>query len=172
MSARTIFLMIFLACTAMLAVAGYFQFVKGLEPCPLCIFQRVGIIIVGVVALIAAVHGPRAVGVRIYSALGAITAILGGFISARHVWVQNLPADQVPECGPDLSFMLSSFPFMQMLETVLKGSGECADILLKFMGLTIPAWTLIAFSVMALLFIWQMFRRQAYGDLQLNIAPF
>lgn len=172
MSARTIFSMIFLACAAMLAVAGYFQFIKGLEPCPLCIFQRVGVFVVGLIALIATLHGPRAIGVRIYSAFGAAAAILGGFISARHVWVQNLPADQVPECGPDLSFMLSSFPFMQMLETVLKGSGECAEVLLRFMGLTIPAWTLIAFIVMALLFVWQVFRRQTYADSRLNIAPF
>jgi len=132
----------------MLLVAGYFQFIEHLEPCPLCILQRVAILVVGVIFLIAALHNPKTAGTRIYGALVAFVAIVGGSISAWHVRLQNLPEDQVPSCGPGLNFMLDNFPLTEAISMVLRGSGECAEVLWRFLGLSIPAWTLIAFSVL------------------------
>lgn len=167
MRSRSIFLFIFIACAAMLGVAGYFQFVEGMEPCPLCIFQRVVMFAVGVVALLAVLHNPHGFGNRVYGLFAGLLAIIGGLISARHVWIQNLPADQVPTCGPGLNFMLDNFPLMEALKTVLTGSGECAEVLLKFAGLTVPGWTLVAFSILALLSFWQVFRTQYRSGLKM-----
>lgn len=172
MTSRSVFLFIFIACAAMLGVAAYFQFVEGMEPCPLCIFQRVVMFAVGVVALLAVLHSPYGFGNRVYGFLVGTLAVIGGLISARHVWIQNLPADQVPTCGPGLSFMLDNFPLMDALKTVLTGSGECAEVLWKFAGLTVPGWTLVAFAILAILGWWQVFRSQYRRGIGLNVAKF
>lgn len=156
---RGVFVLGFLACLSMLLIAGYFQFVEHLEPCPLCILQRVMTLAVGVVFLLGALHNPRYVGRRVYGLLVLLTAGIGAAISARHVWVQNLPADQVPSCGPGLNFILENFPLNQAIDMVLRGSGECADVLWTFMGLSIPGWTLVAFVLMALVGLWKMLAR-------------
>ncbi|MDX1512496.1 MAG: disulfide bond formation protein B [Gammaproteobacteria bacterium] len=132
-------------CAGLLATALYFQHVMGLEPCPLCIFQRVFVIVLGILMLIAALHDPGRLWRRVYAAAILIVALLGVAVAGRHVWLQNLPPDQVPECGPGLEYMLDSFPLMQALEMVFKGSGECAEVQWTFLGLSIPAWTLIVF---------------------------
>lgn len=143
----------------MLAIAGYFQFVDHLEPCPLCILQRLFTLLVGLVMLLAVLHNPNKVGVRIYGLLAGLVALIGAGISARHVWLQNLPADQVPSCGPGLNFIVENFPLNEALNMVLRGSGECAEVLWTFMGISIPGWTFAAFSLLAVLAFVQVFRR-------------
>ena len=158
-SSRTVFLLGFILCLSMLLLAGYFQFVEHFEPCPLCILQRVVILIVAVIFLLASVHGPKVIGTRIYGGLIVLFALLGGGISAWHVRLQNLPADQVPSCGPGLNFMLDNFPFTEAITMVLHGSGECAEVLWQFLGLSIPAWTLVAFLILIVIGITQLFRK-------------
>jgi disulfide bond formation protein DsbB len=144
---RTLYVLGFVMCVAMMATAlFYFQRFLGLEPCPLCILQRVVVISLGAVLLVAAVHGPRGWGNRVYGALVTIIAAVGAGIAGRHVWLQSLPPDQVPECGPTLDYILQSFPFSKALELVLHGSGECAKVEWRLFGLSIPGWTLIAFA--------------------------
>tara|TARA_R110002050_G_scaffold9504_1_gene33060 strand:- start:204091 stop:204525 length:435 start_codon:yes stop_codon:yes gene_type:complete len=143
----------------MAGIAGYFQFVDNLEPCPLCILQRVFTMLVGLVLLIAVLHNPKTVGVRIYSFLAGLLALLGASISARHIWLQNLPEDQVPSCGPGLNFMLDNFPLSDTVNMVLRGSGECAEVLWTFIGISIPGWTLLAFISLATLSLIPLFRR-------------
>ena len=132
-------------CAVLLAVALYFQHVMGLEPCPLCIFQRIFVIALGLIMLAAAIHNPGRLWRRIYGAGMLVFALLGAGVAGRHVWLQNLPPDQVPECGPGLEYMLQSFPLFEALELVFKGSGECAEVQWTFLGLSIPAWTLVIF---------------------------
>jgi len=153
MNYRTLSFIGFLACAALIAAALYFQYVENLEPCPLCIFQRVAFMALGVVFLIAALHNPDALFKKIYALLAIICGITGIAIAGRHVWLQNLPEDQVPECGPGLEFMLETFPFRQVLETVLKGSGECADVLWTLFGISMPGWSLIWLIMLTLLSI-------------------
>ncbi|HYQ70710.1 MAG TPA: disulfide bond formation protein B [Gammaproteobacteria bacterium] len=144
---RTVFLLGFLACIAMMGTALiYFQFLLQLEPCPLCIMQRMVVISIAVVLLVATLHNPRGQGVRVYGALVTLVAATGAAIAGRHVYLQNLPPDQVPECGPGLDYILEVFPLSEALQMVLHGSGECAEVLWRFLGLSIPGWTLIAFS--------------------------
>ena len=144
----------FAACVGMMAFALFSQYVWGLEPCPLCIFQRVSLAAVGLVFLLAGLHPAGPVGRVIYALLIAASAGSGIAIAGRHVWLQNLPADQVPACGPGLDFMMDTFPFLEVLDMVLSGSGECAEVSWRFLGLTMPTWTLIAFIVLAAWGIW------------------
>lgn len=151
-SRRSLFLLIALACAAAIGFALYAQHVWGLEPCPLCIFQRVGVMAVGGVALLAAIHNPGQTGGRLWASLGIVATLAGGGVSVRHVWLQSLPADQVPACGPGLDYMLETMPMSNVLSKVLKGSGECASIDWTFLGMSMPFWTVVFFVfVLALL---------------------
>lgn len=137
-------LLALLALVSML-VALYLQHYQGLEPCPLCVFQRVAVISFGVVALVAALHGSRAVGQRVYAGLMALSAVAGMIVAGRHVWLQHLPADQVPACGPGLDFWLAALPWQQVIQQVFQGSGECAKVDWTLWGLSLPMWTLLLF---------------------------
>lgn len=159
LSSRHLFLMGFLFCALMAGVAGYFQFIDNLEPCPLCILQRVFTMLVGLILLVAVLHNPKIIGIRIYGFLAGLMALIGASISARHVWLQHLPEDQVPSCGPGLNFMLDNFPLGDTINMVLRGSGECAEVLWTFIGISIPGWTLMAFLLLAILSLSQLFRR-------------
>jgi disulfide bond formation protein DsbB len=139
-----------LFCAALIGFALHLQYQLGEDPCPLCIFQRVAIIASGLIFLLAALHGPGDRGARIYAGLLLLSNGIGGAIAARHVWIQHLPKDQVPECGPGLSYMLDTFPVLAVVRKVLSGSGECAVVGWTFLGLSIPEWTLLCFLAMAL----------------------
>jgi protein dithiol:quinone oxidoreductase len=149
--ARTWFFLGFLACAAMLAIAAYFQFVEDLEPCPLCISQRIIVLAVGIIMLAAAIQNPEKTGVRVYSILALLVSTFGALVSGRHVWLQHLPPDQVPECGPGLEYVFKHFPLSKTLELLLSGTGECAEVLWTFLGLSIPGWTLVGFLLLAIL---------------------
>lgn len=135
----------FLVCASLLGYAYFAQFQLDLEPCPLCIFQRVAMIALGAVFLVAALHNPAATGARIYGLLIAIAAGAGVAVAGRHVWLQHLPPDKVPECGPGLEYMLEAFPIGEALKLAFTGSGECADVVWTFLGLSMPTWVLICF---------------------------
>lgn len=138
-------------CVLMMAVALGLQYIVGLAPCPLCVFQRIGVIATAIVLLIAAIHNPAGrIGKAFYGILSLITVGGGAFVAGRHVWLQSLPADEVPSCGPDLSYMMEMLPLQDVVNRVLSGSGECAEIDFMLMGLSLPAWTLIGFAVLAL----------------------
>ncbi len=151
-------LIIFFGCFGLILTGLYMQHRMGLEPCALCITQRVFIIATGVVALIAFLHHPRRTGLRIYATLGALTAIIGGSFSSRQIWLQSLPEDLAPACGPGIQYMLENFPFTQALELLLRGDGNCAEIVWTFLGFSIPVWTLVAFFGLLCLNIWQWLR--------------
>jgi disulfide bond formation protein DsbB len=151
LTARRAFGLAAFACFGLIAFALYLQYVQREEPCPLCILQRVAVIAMGVVFLVAAIHSPQRLGLRIYSALLMLIGLAGAAVAARHVWLQNLPKDRVPECGPGLEFMLQQFPLSQVFALVFRGSGECAEAGWRFLGLTIPAWTLLWFLALVVL---------------------
>ncbi len=139
----------FLLCVGMIAGAYYMELVMGLEPCPLCILQRLAVVAMGVVFLLATVHGPRGFGRHLYGLLLLSAAGTGAAIAGRHLWLQSLPEDQVPACGPGLDYMLEVFPLMDALRMTLQGSGECAEVE-KVLGVTLPGWTLAAFIIVGL----------------------
>lgn len=138
----------FAVCAGLLGIALYLQYYQYQNPCPLCILQRVIYIVLMAVFLVAALHGPGRIGARVYGALLLVTTGVGAAIAGRHVWLQNLPKDRVPECGPGLEYMLNRFPLGQALEKVLAGSGECAEAGWTLMGLTIAGWSLVWFVLL------------------------
>ncbi len=158
-STRIWFFLGALGCFCMLAVGAYFQLVEEMEPCPLCISQRIAILMTGLTFLVAAVHHPAEKGVRRYAILGALFALAGSAISARHVWLQNLPPEDVPECSPGLSYIFENFPLTETFKLMLNGTGECADVLWTFLGLSIPGWTFIAFIALAALSLLQLINK-------------
>jgi protein dithiol:quinone oxidoreductase len=140
----------FLACAGMLAFGYYLEFAVGLEPCPLCILQRIMLLATGVAFLAAAIHHPaRRVGARIYAGAIVLCAVTGAAVSARHSWIQHLPEDQRPACGPSLDFMLSTFGPVKSLGRILRGSGECGKVDWTLLSFSIPEWTLAAFLALA-----------------------
>ena len=135
----------FLACVGGLAFALYLQHFKGFEPCPMCIFQRVAMAGAGIAFLLGAIHNPKTWGRWVYAGLADLAAIIGALIAGRHVWLQSLPADQVPACGPTLDYLMGMLPVMEVVQMVLKGDGNCAKIDAAWLGLSLPGWTLVAF---------------------------
>ena len=135
----------FAICVALMAAALWLQHVDGLEPCPLCVLQRGAVIVLGVVMLAGAIHDPGTLGRRVYGVMVTIVAVAGAAVAGRHVWLQSLPPGEAPECGPGLDYMLGAFPLTQVIEMVLRGSGECAEVQWTFLSLSIPEWTLIVF---------------------------
>ena len=148
-NSQTWFFLGFWACVGLLSAGYYFQFVQKLEPCPLCISQRIAIFLAGLSFLIAALHNPGQIGTRRYAILGAVIALCGSAISARHVWIQHLPPDQVPECGPGLDYVLNNFPLSETIKLMLSGTGDCAKVDWTLLGFSMPAWTLLAFLTLA-----------------------
>jgi disulfide bond formation protein DsbB len=133
----------FLLCAALLGYALYAQFHLGLDPCPLCIFQRIGIAALGVVFLVAALHNPRGWGARVYATLIAIAALATVGVAARQLYIQHLPPGAIPSCGAPLAMMMKFMPLTAVIRKVLTGSGECGIVNWTFLGLAMPAWVLI-----------------------------
>jgi disulfide bond formation protein DsbB len=155
----------FLACAGAMAFALYLEHVGGLEPCPMCVFQRVAMIATGLVFLLACVHAPSGWGRKVYAGLVVLTAAAGTFIAGRHVWLQSLPEDQVPACGPTLDFLVDTMPMMEVVMTVLRGDGNCAIIDAQWLGLSLPAWTLVGFAALifwAMISLWLARDRRGY----------
>ncbi|HEY0975550.1 MAG TPA: disulfide bond formation protein B [Solimonas sp.] len=143
---RVLSLVGFLGCVFGLAFALYLQHFKGYEPCPMCIFQRVAMAAAGVFFLIGALHAPRGGGRWAYAVLALLASAVGAAIAWRHVWLQGLPPDQVPACGPTLDYLLGMLPVMEVVQMVLKGDGNCAKIDAQWLGISLPGWTLISFA--------------------------
>jgi disulfide bond formation protein DsbB len=150
----------FAVCAALLAYAYYSELVLHLAPCPLCIFQRVGIFSMGLVFLLAASHDPQGWGRRAYAALLALTALATIGVAVRHLYIQSLPEGSVPACGASLDFMLKVFSLNEVLVKVLTGSGECAKVTWRFLGLAMPGWVLIAALVLGVFGLWINLKRQ------------
>lgn len=149
------------ACAALVAFALFSQFQWGLQPCPLCIFQRIAFAALGVVLVIAGLHAPARAASRVaYGALALVPALVGAGIATRHVWLTHLPPDQVPSCGPPLTFMMETNAFIDVIRKVLTGSGECANVDWTFLGLSMPAWSLLWFVLLTLLVLTTAFRRR------------
>jgi len=155
---RMVFSLIFLVCAGLLATAFYMEYVMGLEPCPLCWLQRYAFMAVGAVSLLAVVHNPAATGGRIYGFLLALFAGTGLALAGRQLWLQSLPPDQVPACGPSVDYMLEVLPWTEVLTTAIRGTGDCAEVVWRFLGLSIPGWTAVFFSLLVVVGLVMLFR--------------
>ena len=144
-NSRLIHLAIFLVCAGLIGFALYLQHSLGLEPCPMCIVQRYAFVVVGVIALVAAIHNPALTGRWIYSGVLVVMAATGGGVAIRHVYLEHNPP-RIFDCGADVGFMLESFPLTEALPMIFRGTGDCTKVLWRFLGLSIAEWSLICFT--------------------------
>ena len=158
-SPRNLFALAFLACVAMMGAALYLEHVLGQEPCPLCIVQRICVMIFGAICLLAALHGPGRLGQRLYAILLLLVAGSGAGTAARQVWLQSVPADQLPACIPPLDYLMDSLPFQEVVRVVLHGSADCAEVSWTLFTLSIAEWSLLAFAGMLAFSLVQLLRR-------------
>ena len=149
----------FLTCAGMMGFALYAQHVLLLDPCPLCIIQRVATISLGLVFLIAAVHNPGNVGSKIYGVLVTLAAGFGVGVASWHVRLQNMPADDIPSCGPGFEYIVDNFPLSDALGMIFQGSGECAEVAWRLLGLSMPTWVVIGLGGLGIAGIWNNFRK-------------
>jgi len=150
-----------LICVALMSYAYYSQFHDGLEPCVLCIFQRIAVIILGIIFLIAFLHHPKIIGARLYSFLLILTAAAGSAVSIRHIYIQHLPAYMLPPCGPGLNYLFNSLPLNKFIVKAFTGTADCSVITWRFLDLTMPEWVLIWLVILGVggfLMNWRMAR--------------
>jgi len=150
LSSRRLYLIGALVVGGLFSAALYLQYVLREEPCPLCMLQRVIFIAIGVLFLIAAAHNAGRIGRRIYSTLIALFALGGVATASRHIWLQHLPKDQVPACGPGLDYLLQNFPLAEVWQELMHGSGECAEKGWTFLTLGLPEWSLCWYVLLGL----------------------
>ena len=142
---RIAYFLAFFVCATLICYALYLQYVEGLEPCPLCVFQRICVIVMGIIFLVAGFHHPGRAGATMYAVLQLLAGGAGIAFAARQVWLQSLPPDQVPTCSMGLNYMLDTLPFTDVLKKVFEGSGECAEKAWEFLHLSLAAWMLVFF---------------------------
>ena len=144
-SFRSQFLLGFAVCAALLGYAFYVQFQLGIQPCPFCIFQRIAFAALGIVFLLGGLHAPRAPGGRkVWSLLALVAATVGAGYSGRHSWVQLHPPE-LPTCTPGWNFLVEQNSWLGVVRKVLLANGDCSSIDWKFLGLSMPMWTLVWF---------------------------
>ena len=159
LSPRGLFGLMAATSAGLMLFALYLQEVLGEEPCPLCITQRVFVIAIGLCALFAALQNPAATGRRLWAGFTLLFAAGGGVVAGRHVWIQHLPEDQIPACGPGLAYLFENFPLQHAVRLLFLGNGNCAEVGWTFLTLSIPEWTLICFMGFAGFSLFQLFRK-------------
>jgi len=153
---------VFLACVVAIGIVLYMEHVMLLSPCGLCITQRVFVILCGFTCLAGAIHNPSGIGQKYYAFAAASMCVFGSYFAGRQIWLQHLPEDQVPACGPGLTYIYENFPFMETLSFLLKGDGNCAEVHFRLFGLfTIPEMAMVAFVALFGICMFIAFRHQA-----------
>lgn len=155
---RAAFAAIFLACAGLIGTAMYMQQELGLEPCPMCILQRYAFAAIGIVALVAAIHGPGTIATRLYAGLVVLLAMAGGGTSLRHSYLQRFPSD-TQSCGADLEFLVNNFSLAQAFPKIFAGTGECSKVQWRMLGLSIPEWAFVWFLLLAAFALWLALRK-------------
>ena len=147
-------------CGALLLIAVfYFQNYLGLEPCYLCVTQRVFVALTGIIFLAAALHNPSSYGNKIYAGLSLLSSVTGAYFSAKQLWLQSLPEENIPSCGPPVEYLFDAFPMSEVLAMLVRGDGNCAKVQWEFLSISMPGWVLISFIILSLLGLYQLLRK-------------
>lgn len=151
---RLVLIGIVVIAAALLAYGYYLQYVQYLDPCPLCITQRL-FYYMGIGAAVLGLFAAASIGWQKFTGVLVMLAAVGGLITAgRQIWLQHLPPEKVPECGPGLQYWLDTKPMFQTLQLLFKGDGNCAEVVWSFLGLSIAGWSALWFLTMLLTGIW------------------
>ncbi|GAB4167120.1 MAG: disulfide bond formation protein B [Rhodocyclaceae bacterium] len=156
---RSLFAAVALGCVGLLGFGLFLQHYQGIEPCPLCILQRIAFVAAGVIAAAAALHDPAGWGRSVYAGLMTLSAAAGGGVAIRQIWLQHNPPRTL-SCGADLEYMMESFPLSQLLPMIFRGSGDCAEVKWAFLGLSIPEWAAACFAGICAIGLWLLVSRR------------
>lgn len=159
LSSRRVFGLIAGTCALLMGYALFAEHFQGYQPCMLCMVQRVFVCLVGLTALVAFAHGPGHVGLRVYGLVTALFAAGGAYISGRHVYLQQLPPEQLEGCAPSFTYALENFDSLKFLKTIFIKDQDCGVIDWTFLGLSMPGWVLVCFAGLFLISLWVAFRR-------------
>lgn len=159
LTSRRVFGLMALACALLMGYALFAEHVQGYQPCMLCMVQRVFVCLVGLAALIAFAHGPARTGTRVYGLLAALFAAGGAYIAGRHVYLQQLPPEELEGCAPSFSYVLENYDSLKFLKTIFIKDQDCGVIDWTFLGLSMPGWVLVCFAGLFLISLWVAFRR-------------
>lgn len=151
--------LLLLAPAGLLAYGYYLQFYEGQEPCPLCMTQRICFYLIAIFGLLALFNLHNKIAQRLFAGLGFLSSATGLGVASRQLWLQSLPADQVPACGPGFNYIIETFPILQAIEIMFKGNGNCAEVTWQFLGLSIAGWAFIAFAGFIILNLIQGLRK-------------
>ncbi|WP_330926761.1 disulfide bond formation protein B [Candidatus Sororendozoicomonas aggregata] len=165
LATRQLFILATITSVVLMGFSFYLQHAQGLEPCPICVSQRIVFTLLGVTSLLASLQNPEALGIKIYSLLTAVFGAAGAGLAIRQLWIQHLPPDQAPNCMPGLEYLVDILPPTDLLRVMLTGTGDCATVQWVFLGLSIPGWTLIAFTGFTLMGLFLAFRKPHTIDL-------
>ena len=149
LSTRAWFAFGFAVCAGLIVFALYLQYVEHLEPCPLCMLQRVAFIVLGLVLLIGAIHAPARAGTRIYAGLAGLAALTGAGLAARHVWLQYNPP-RFASCAGDIYSQIERLPLGRVIANAIRATGDCAKVDWTFLHLSVAEWSLAWFTIFAL----------------------
>ena len=149
----------FLVCAGLIGIALYLQHFRGLDPCPLCMIQRVFFIAIGAVFLVAALVGPKRWGVPVFGTVAGLLAVTGAGFAARHVWLQWYPPE-MESCTADLFTQLQRLPFGSVIQRALYATGDCARVDWTLFGLSIAEWSLLWFVALTVLAVVYVVRRR------------
>jgi len=166
-SRRLMWLAALFSVIGLMSYALYAEKVLYLDPCPLCITQRLFYIGIGLFALVGLVMARNHLVQRVASILMALSALGGMATAGRQVWLQHLPKDQVPECGPGLQYWLENEPWLQTLSLLFKGDGNCAEVVWTFLGFSMGEWSLawfVALLIIALILLFSF--RKGISDIK------
>jgi disulfide bond formation protein DsbB len=158
-ASRALFIYGLLLVVLSLSYAIYLQFFKSIEPCSLCVFQRLAYVVYALVVVVALIHHPERWGLRVYAFITLLPLSLGLLLSVRQAWIQSLPADHVPGCGPGLNFLLQEFAVSKVVRVVWAGSSDCAIVTWRFLNLSMAVWSALLFCVLILLSLIVLLRR-------------
>ena len=161
LNVRAIYSILFLYACLMLGSSLVIQYGFGLIPCPLCLIARFIVIVLVMVFGMAYLQNPGKRGQTVYMIATFSLALLGILVTARHLWIMSLPAELVPSCTPGLDYLLENLPIFEAILVILNGSGECAQVDGVLLGLSLPAWTLFAFILLAFGCIFPAFTHRA-----------
>ena len=155
-SYRQISLVLIILPAALLGFGYYLQYSQGLDPCPLCMTPRSAFYLI----IATAVMGGLLAGSRLWRKLLAVFgigfALTGLGVAGRQLWLQSLPEDQVPACGPDFNYIIDTFPLLEARSIMFRGNGNCAEVAWSWLGLSIPGWSAIAFAAFSVLLVLQL----------------
>lgn len=158
MRARLLFIFVGVSCLCLLGFGLYLQHVQNLEPCPLCILQRYAFIAVAAFAICSAVQNPSKWGKRIYAGGMGLISLAGLVVAGRQIWLQHHP-QTLNTCGPDLGYMLNSFPLSQALPMLFRGEGDCSKIDWTFLSFSIAQWSALCFAIILCISIYILFNK-------------